>query len=57
MTIIYPALCIFCGWLGYLLRGAENYHRGFIDGCRECEEYSWPQCREMIKEEIGKFKQ
>ena len=39
MSIIFFIICALCAWLGYILRGAENYHRGYIDGCNEREEY------------------
>jgi hypothetical protein len=39
MIIITTALCLFCGWLGYELGKADGHAQGFIDGCREREEY------------------
>jgi hypothetical protein len=57
MIIITTALCLFCGWLGYELGKADGHTQGFIEGCSERREHSLSQCREMTKEEIGKFKQ
>jgi hypothetical protein len=39
ISLVIFMFCFLSGWLGYILRGAENYHRGYIDGCNEREEY------------------